>query len=113
MGAAHSLMKYAMLWNERSYGSAEAAEAGQERVLNLMQNWSAPETVAIHQFLVRVGKYGGIAILETEYLAAIHQMTSSFAMFEFQILPMLEVGDALAAEGAAVAWRHGISEQVP
>lgn len=104
-------MKYAMVWKERPYGSAQAAEAGQERVLNLMQNWTAPESVAIHQFLVRLGEYGGIAILETTDLAAIHQMTSSFAMFEFQIWPMMEVGDALAAEGAAVAWRHGIANQ--
>ncbi|WP_158284649.1 DUF3303 domain-containing protein [Oricola cellulosilytica] len=102
-------MKYAMVWRERRYGSAEAAESAQQRVLSLMQNWKEPEGVAFLQFVVRVGEYGGVALLETDDLSSIHQMTSTFAVFEFEVWPVLDVGDALAAEGAAVAWRESVS----
>ena len=61
-------MKYVLIWRERPYGSAADAEAAQERVLEIMQLWQAPETVAIHHFLVRVGEYGGFAVIETDDL---------------------------------------------
>ncbi|GGC10630.1 hypothetical protein GCM10011363_29140 [Marivita lacus] len=101
-------MKYVLIWRERPYGSAADAEAAQERVLEIMQLWQAPETVAIHHFLVRVGEYGGFAVIETDDLEALHQMTSTFAVFEFVVHPVIDVGSALAAEGAAVAWRQSM-----
>ena len=102
-------MKYVMSWRERAWGSAAEAEAAQERVLELMQHWSPPDSVTIHQFLVRLGEYGGYAMLETDDLEALHRMTSTFAVFEFVLHPVIDVGVALGAEGAAVAWRHRIA----
>lgn len=102
-------MKHVPFWRERPFGSAADAEASQKRVLRLMQFWQPPEAVAIHQFLVRVGEYGGFAVLETEDLEALHQMASTFAVFEFVLHPVIDLGQALAAEGAAVAWRRGIA----
>jgi muconolactone delta-isomerase len=102
-------MKYVMVWRERAWGSAEDAEAAQERVLEMMQHWTAPETITIHQFLVRLGEYGGFAVLETRDLDSLHQLTSTFAVFEFVIHPVIDIGIALAAEGAAVAWRRGMA----
>lgn len=101
-------MKYVMRWNERSYGSVGDYEAAQERILGIMQHWQPPADVTIHQFVVRVGTWGGYAVLETDNAAAIHQLTSTFAVFEFVVEQVLDVGDALAAEGAAVAWRKSI-----
>jgi muconolactone delta-isomerase len=102
-------MKYVLFWRERAYGSAADAEATQERVLEMMQHWTPPETLKIHQFLVRVGEYGGFAVLETDNLEALHQMTSTFAVFEFIVHPVIDIAAALGAEGAAVAWRRGIN----
>jgi muconolactone delta-isomerase len=101
-------MKYVLHWRERAWGSAADAEAAQERVLEMMQRWTPPPSVAIHHFLVRVGEYGGFAVLETDDLEALQQMTSTFAVFEFVLHPVIDVGAALAAEGAAVAWRRGM-----
>lgn len=98
-------MKYVMSWEERGYGSAEDYEKAQEHILQTMQRWTAPESVAFHQFLVRLGEYGGYAVIETDDLAAVHQMTSTFAVFKFRLEPVIEIGEALSAEGAAVAWR--------
>ena len=102
-------MKYVMVWRERALGSAADAEAAQERVLEIMQHWTPPESITFHQFLVRVGEYGGFAVLETDDLEALHQLASTFAVFEFVMHPVIEVGMALAAEGAAVAWRHSMT----
>jgi len=101
-------MKYVMRWSERSYGSSAAYEEAQEHILGMMQHWQPPADVTIHQFLVRVGTYGGYAVLETDNPAALHQLTSTFAIFEFSIEPVLDIGDALGAEGAAIAWRKSI-----
>lgn len=100
-------MKYVMSWQERPYGSARDYESAQEHILGMMQHWKAPESVTFHQFLVRVGEYGGYAVIETNDASAIHEMTSTFAVFQFRIEPVIEIGEALAAEGAAVAWRQG------
>jgi len=102
-------MKYVLYWRERPYGSAAEAEAAQERVLEMMQHWQPPEAITIHQFLVRLGEYGGFAVVETEDQEALHQMTSTFAVFEFVVHPVIDVGSALAAEGAAVAWRRSVA----
>lgn len=99
-------VKYVMVWRERAWGSSADAEAAQERVLEIMQNWAPPESISIVQFLVRVGEYGGFAVLETDDLEALHKLTSIFAVFEFVIHPVIDVGMALSAEGAAVAWRN-------
>ena len=98
-----------MSWWERPYGSAHEYEAAQKRVLDLMQHWQPPEKVTIHQFLVRVSEYGGYAVLESDDLSAIHQMTSTFAVFQFRIEPVIDVGDALQAESAAIQWRDSVS----
>jgi muconolactone delta-isomerase len=102
-------MKYLMRWSERPYGTASAYEEAQGRVLAMMQHWQPPASITIHQFLVRVGNYAGYAVLETDDLAALQQMTSTFAVFDFVIEPVLDVGDALAAEAAAVEWRSSIA----
>ena len=102
-------MKYVILWRESALGSAADAEAAQERVLEIMQKWTPPESITFHQFLVRVGEYGGFAVLETDDLEALHQLASTFAMFESVMHLVIEVGAALAAEGAAVAWRHSMA----
>lgn len=101
-------MKYVLVWRERPWGSAADAEAAQDRVLGLMQHWSPPEGITFHQFLVRVGEYGGFAVLETDDLEAVHRLTSTFAVFEFALHPVLDVGAALAVEGAAAAWRQSL-----
>lgn len=101
-------MKYLMSWTERSYGSASDYEEAQARVLGMMQHWAPPDGVKIHEFVVTVGNYGGVAILETDDLSAVHQMTSTFAVFDFRVEPVLDVADAMAAEAHAVEWRSSI-----
>jgi muconolactone delta-isomerase len=106
-------MKYVMTWWERPTGSAADYEQGQKRVLELFQAWQMPETLTFHQFLVRVGEFGGCAVIETDDPAALHQVTSAFAVFQFRVDAVMDVMDAVAAEATAIAWRDSLAAMSP
>ena len=59
-------MKYVMTWKRKRHGTTAAHAAAEARVMALMQDWRKPETVLIHQFVVRSGDTGGYAVIETE-----------------------------------------------
>jgi muconolactone delta-isomerase len=77
-------------------------------VLELFQAWQMPESLTFRQFLVRVGEFGGYAVVETDDPAALHRAASTFAVFRFRVEPVLDVTDAVAAESEAVAWRDAV-----
>jgi hypothetical protein len=98
-------MKYILTWWERPGGSYADYEAAQKRVLNVFQNWEMPESLDIHQFVVRVGEFGGYAVLETDNVADVQKLTTTFAVFQFRLEPVMDVMDAVAAEEEGIAWR--------
>jgi hypothetical protein len=98
-------MKYVLTWWERPGGSYADYEAAQKRVLNVFQNWEMPESLDIHQFVVRVGEFGGYMVLETDNVADLQKLTTTFAVFQFRLEPVMDVMDAVAAEEEGIAWR--------
>ena len=98
-------MKYVLSWWERPGGSYADYEAAQKRVLNVFQDWEMPESLDIHQFVVRVGEFGGYAVLETDNVADVQKLTTTFAVFQFRLEPVMDVMDAVAAEAEGIAWR--------
>lgn len=102
-------MKYVITWWERPAGSAADYEAAQKRLLAIFQRWEMPASLQFHQFLVRVGEMGGCAVLEIDQPADIHRVTTAFAAFKFRVDQVLDVGEAVAAEAAAIAWREGLA----
>lgn len=96
-------MKCVVTWCERPTGSAAEYEAAQKRILGLFQHWEMPASLQIHQFLVRMGEFGGDVVLEIDQPAEIQCMTTVFAAFKFRLKPVLDVGDAAATEAAAIA----------
>ena len=99
-------MKYVLTWWERPGGSYADYEAAQKRVLNVFQDWEMPESLDIHQFVVRVGEFGGYAVLETDNVADVQKLTTTFAVFQFRLEPVMDIMDAVAAEAEAIAWRE-------
>jgi hypothetical protein len=99
-------MKYVLTWWERHGGSHADYEAAQKRVLDVFQEWEMPETLDMHQFVVRVGEFGGYAGLETDNVADVQKLTTTFAVFQFRLEPVLDVEDAVAAEVEGIAWRE-------
>ena len=59
----------------------------------------------MHQFVVRVGDYGGYMILETDTPVDIHYLSSIFAMFEWKVEPVVDVMEAVAVELKAIEYR--------
>jgi hypothetical protein len=99
-------MKYVLTWWERPGGSYADYEAAQKRVLNVFQDWEMPESLDIHQFVVRVGEFGGYMVLETDNVADVQKLTTTFAVFQFRLEPVMDVMDAVAAEDEGIAWRE-------
>ena len=98
-------MKYVLTWWERPGGSYADYEAAQKRVLNVFEPWEMPESLAIHQFVVRVGEFGGYMVLETDNVADVQKLTTTFAVFQFRLEPVMDVMDAVAAEAEGISWR--------
>jgi hypothetical protein len=98
-------MKYMLTWWERPGGSAADHEAAQKRILDIFQKWEMPETFTFHQFLVRIGEFGGYAVLETDDLAALEKWIVVYAGFQFRLEPVLDVEEAVAAQAEGIAWR--------
>jgi hypothetical protein len=98
-------MKYVMTWWERPGGSYRDYEAAQKRVLEVFQKWPMPDSLTFHQFLVRVGEFGGYAVIETDKPEDLHRLSTAFAVFQFRFEPVLDVMDAVAAEADAIGWR--------
>ena len=101
-------MKYVLTWGERPGGSYVDYESAQQRVLSIFQKWEMPESLQIHQFLVRVGEFGGYAVLETDNVADVHKLTTTFAVFKWRLEPVLDVMDAVAIESDAIVWRNSL-----
>lgn len=101
-----TVVKYVVTWRERATGSAQDYEQAQQRVLDVFSAWQMPETLLFHHFLVRVGEFGGYAVVETDDPGALQRLSTAFAIFQFQVEPVLDVMDAVAAESEAIAWRN-------
>jgi len=57
-----------------------------------------PASFTVHQFVIRVGDYGGYMIVETDSPTDIHYFANVFAVFEFKVEPVIDVIDAVAVE---------------
>ena len=99
-------MKYVISWRERPAASFRDYEAAQERVLKIFdKDWKMPASFTVHQFVVRVGDYGGYMVVETDHPVDIHYFTSVFAVFQFKVEPVVDVMDAVAVELQAIEYR--------
>jgi hypothetical protein len=103
--------KYLVTWTDRPVGSYQEYEAAQERVLQLFQGYEVPESLDIQQFVVRVGEYGGYMIVQTDDLAAMHEFFSVFGTFRFEVDPVLDITDAVAAEVGAIDYRKALDAE--
>jgi hypothetical protein len=98
-------VKYVITWRERAAGSYQDYEAAQERVLRVFKDWQMPSSMTIHQFVVRVGEFGGYMVVDCDKPTDIHYLTTVFAVFEFKVEPVVDVMDAVAVEVRAIEYR--------
>lgn len=101
--------KYVLRWEERPGAGPTEYEAAQTRILDVFRQWQAPKGLTFHQFVVRVGDWGGYAVIETDNIAEIHLLTTALAAFTFRLEPVIDVMDAVAVELEAMAWREKVA----
>ena len=100
--------KYVLRWEERPGAGPSEYEAAQFRILDVFRQWNAPDGLTFHQFVVRVGDWGGYAVIEADNLADIHLLTTALAAFTFRLEPVIDVMDAVDVELQAMAWREKV-----
>jgi len=106
---APTYQKYVLSWAERPGAGPAEYEAAQSRILDVFGQWDRPASITFHQFVVRVGDWGGYAVIEADNLADVHLITTALAAFTFRLEPVIDVMDAVAVELQAMAWRETLS----
>lgn len=101
--------EYVLRWDERPGAGPAEYEAAQRRILDVFGQWDRPDGITFHQFVVRVGDWGGYAVIETDNLADIHVLTTALAAFPFRLEPVVDTMDAVAIELQAMAWREKVA----
>jgi hypothetical protein len=102
-------MKYLVTWTFRSFGSVAEQEASATRLLKVYSKWAPPASVTYHEFLGRIDGSGGYQVVETDSPADLAEATAQFTPFaDFQVEPVLDVADAVAAAQAGIEFRESI-----
>ncbi len=106
---APAYRKYVVSWNERPTAGPSEYEGAQTRILDVFRKWDAPKGMTFHQFVVRIGDWGGYMVVETDNIAEIHVLTTALAAFSFRVEPVVDVMDAVAIELDTMAWRAEVA----
>ncbi len=101
-------MKYVVTWRERPTGSVAEYEAAQKRILDIFSAMEMPASITFHQFLVRLGEFGGYAVIESDEPSDLEYLTTVYAIFSFTIEPVMNVMDAVAAQTRGVEYRDSL-----
>ena len=102
-------MKYLVSWTPRPGGSGADNEAAIKRSLEVFSKWSPPESDTFHAFLARVDGNGGYALIESDNPLGALDSASKFApWFEFQVVPVVDMGEAVPVFNESIAWRESI-----
>jgi hypothetical protein len=103
-------MKYVLAWTSRFGGSGKDNEESAARALQLFSKWQVPAGSTFHQFVGRLDGDGGFAVVETDDPAELLDGTGKFAPFNvFQIYPVVDMTDWVAATQTGVEFRGSIS----
>ena len=100
--------KYVLRWDERPAAGTPEYEATQSRILQVFREWSTPEGLTIHQFVIRVGDWGGYMLADSEDPLEVHKLCSMLPAFEFEARPVIPIEDAVRSELEVIAWRDGL-----
>ena len=103
------MAKYLVSWKARSGGTGQQNHDDVKKNLATFAKWQAPAGQNFVQFLARVDAQGGYAIVETDDQAGLADGPSKFGTwFEFEVVPVVDIGDGVAQLQAAIEFRESI-----
>ena len=102
-------MKYVMVWTSRLNGSEKENEESTRRGVEIFSKWQPPSSTTFHQFVGRVDGAGGFAVVESDNPADLLDGVAKFGpLNEFQLFPVVDIADWMAAMQEGVAFRESI-----
>lgn len=88
---------------------ANASEESQSRALRLFANWTPPATYTFKAHYAHADGNGGLALVETDSAAAALEVHGAWQpFFHFQVLPIVEIGQAVQIGLGNVKWRESV-----
>ncbi len=103
-------MLFQVNYMTRTGGSAKENEESAKRALALFSKWEPPKGMEIKSFYARADGKGGTVILETDDVKALLDGPAKFgAVNEFEVVPVVDIGEAVPILTEAIAWGDSIS----
>lgn len=94
----------------RANGTAAENQESARRTLALFSKWSPPAGMEVKSFYARADGRGGSLIVETDDVKVLLDGPSKFgAINEFEIVPVIEISEAVPILSEALAWVDSIS----
>jgi Protein of unknown function (DUF3303) len=103
-------MLFQINYTTREGGSAQENEASGKRALALFSKWSPPAGFDIKSFHARADGRGGTLVVEANDVTVLAEGTAKFgAVNEFEIVPILDITEAVTIYAEAAAWADSIA----
>jgi len=83
-------------------------EAEEKRVLNLFVNWKPPEGSTIKSHYARADGGGLVIIDSNSAISSVEALAPWIAFLDYEIVPIVEIAEALPVLQRAVAWRDSV-----
>ena len=79
------------------------------------KDYKLPASFKVHQFVIRVGDYGGYMVMETDNPAIFTTSPAFLPIFEMKVEPVMDVMDAVAANSrpSSIAEERFINRFLP
>jgi hypothetical protein len=101
-------MLFQVNFTVRAGGSSKENEASARRAQELFAKWEPPAGMDMKSFYFRADGTGGSVVVETDDAKLLLDGPAKFGIFnDFEIVPILDVGDAVAVQNAALDWVAG------
>jgi Protein of unknown function (DUF3303) len=101
-------MLFQVNYTIRAGGSAKENEAAARRLQALFAKWSPPAGMDIKSFYARADGTGGSLVLEADDAKVLLDGPAKFGIFnDFEIVPILDISEAVAIQNAALDWVEG------
>lgn len=87
----------------------DTTEEGEERSLNIFQNWQPPAAAQFQGFYAFADGSGGVAIVEVDSAQTLARTTAPFTSWlRFTATPIIPIEEGAAIAGEAIAFRNSI-----
>jgi hypothetical protein len=103
-------MLFQVNYTARAGGSAKENEESVRRAQALFAKWTPPAGMEIKSFYARADGRGGSVVIEANDVKVLLDGPAKFgAVNDFEIVPILDITEAVAVQNEALDWAKSIS----